>query len=296
MVVYPQKVEFTPMVDFFRSLRMEATAQPPASSETVIDPFDAIDFDELDDTLKANLQKIQAEFVKTQTAATELEGKRAAAENFAREQQARADRLQQQAGPKKESNGGVVTFAAEMEEKLIADGLKPEQAKIYAKMFATSAEAHETRLLQKLGPLIGTVGDLQADTHLQAARRESPDVFGVDEINKAVTEGVQSLVTAGRAVIPETVQHLRDMAVGAYVVKHGKVPSKTPTTEPVNQQSSIRQVRSSTIGGGNGGFVASQNNNGVDPNAPVATQPETASIMANLTKFFPKPSGKGAKK
>lgn len=264
-------------------------ADDPSKSAkgTYVDPTADIDMDELPDNIREQLLKLREQSKSTFDQSQELERKRKAAEDFARKQQSRADQLE---GIVKKHNlggepgGGNPPVSAdakqvqELTQRLVADGLKEEQAGAYAKMLATAGNVERDRIYREMAPLFAEVGSLRAESVLANARHQYKQVFDVPELSKAINDNVAVLLGQNKPVDDKTIQHLVSMAWGQYALanpdKIGKPPEGT-----VNN--GIPQFGSPVTTGGHPNNPAGNN-----PQGPRVTQAETPVIMQNLNQFF----------
>lgn len=248
-----------------------------ASSGQPIDPFAGISMDDLPDDARAAIEKAKTEFSTLQKNATESDRKTQAAEGFARQQQSLADRarsvLQRHNlsidGQGNGQQSTQLTPHDALVKQFVADGLKPEAAEAYAKMFDTAGAMQRDSILREMGPLASTVGGIQANQVLQSAEIQSPDVFKVPEVAKHVRECVSNLVGQGAVVDKATVDNIVAMAWGKHIMAN-------PMSQPQQQQ---QQVPRFGVPAMNTGSHVTQQNLGSAKNAPVATQHETVSMM-----------------
>lgn len=275
---------------FAKSIRGEGAtegkgADPSDASKEVVDPFKDIDISELPADQKEKFTKAQEAFKLSSAKITELETKRQTTEKFAREQQSRADRAegivkshnlpingQQQ---QQVSNDPLQAKIDVRIKSLMADGMDEKNAGIYAKLFAKESDQQEREILARLGPLVGTVGNMQADTHLSVAKSEFAGVFKVPELAKQIQDNVANLVQNGRPVDKQTVDHLVSMAWGQYSLKN---PDKM-------QQQQISQIPQFGSQITTGAHVNNPNTNTAG-DAPKATQHETVTIMNAIGAEF----------
>jgi len=271
----------SPMTAYLQSCRMEekgasaaaqASGKQPDDSPT--DPYAGIDLDELPDNVRAAIQKSRGEFTTLQTQVKEAATKADKAEHFARNVQSRADKLERVVKTHNLPVDGNPTAPSDpqavLEADFIKNGLKPEAATVYAKMFVDSEKRVESRILGQLGPLAASVGDLRADSLLANAQGSKPQVFAIPEVAKSVRENLSVLVQQGAAISDATIEHLTQMAYGAYAMNN-----------PVKPAAPMQQVLPS---------FGNTMQSGVLPNhtqppangAPQATQAETVAIMNQI--------------
>lgn len=267
----------SPMTAFAKTLRNEGESASQASTQeqqAASDPYEGIDLDELPDNVRAAIQKSRGEFTTLQTQATEAAQKAQKAEHFARQQQSEKDRLagivkkhnlpedgkQQQQGDNRQAN-----LAAKFEK----DGLKPEAALAYAKMFIENNDMVRKEILEELTPLAASLGNMQADTLLASARAANAPVFAIPEINKMVTDNLAALVSQGSVVTKETIEHLTQMAYGSIAMN---TPEKLKPVAPQGIP-----IFGQNLTTGNLPNRSQQTQQG-----PIATQSETVAIIQNL--------------
>lgn len=259
-----------------------------AAKVEYLDPLADMDLDELPADQQAKLKKLQTDHRAQYDKNVELEGRRQKAEEFARGQQSRADKLAgivhrhnlpvDGVAPTNQPNSAD-TKIAQFEAMFVKDGLAPEQAKAYAKMFASASAVERDSIMRELGPLVGSVGSIQAQQVLNMAKGEFKQVFSVPALAKQIDDNVALLVQQGNVVDEKTVNHLISMAWGQYSLVD---PEGAKKATDVNQQQQVPQLRN---GLPTGGQHVSRANLPVD-GSPVMTQPETATIMSNIGKFM----------
>lgn len=284
---------------FAKSVRGEGAtegkgADPnPDASKVADNPLKDVDLTELPTDVRTRIEEANLLIAKSQTEKQQLELKHQNTEKFAREQQSRADRAesivkshnlpvngQQQQQVSTDPLQSKIDAAT---NRFVAQGMDEKTAKVYGKMFAMEALEQEKEILGKLGGLVGTVGNMQADTHLSSAKSEFAGVFKIPELEKQIQDNVRNLVQNGRPVDKVTVDHLVSMAWGQYTLKN-------PDAMKLNQQ---QQQQIPQFGSGIGSGVHLNNPN-PNPNnqTPTATQPETVQIMnavvAEMNRGLPK--------
>lgn len=272
----------SPLTTYYKSLKCEGADQSGASDADkakVEQPaFSQEELDELPTDVKARLTKLLDDNKTTKATAAELETKRQQTETFARSQQSRADRLE---GVVKSHNlpidgQSVVQQTPEQAainsryERLKAGGMEDKAAMAYAKMLADEAKQQREEILSTLGPLVGSVGSMQADRVLSDAKNGYQQVFANVELSQQIHQNVENLKKAGTPVTKETVDHLVSMAWGSHILKNPEAMKQ--------QQTQIPQFGSTFSGGGHYTPPISQQNQ-----APTATQPETVSIISALS-------------
>lgn len=292
------------MVQFAKSIRAEVKPDPAASSDPtkdVPDPFAAINLDDLSDDLRKPIEAAKAAFVAQQTLAKDAETKRGETEKFARDQQARADKAQQILAKHNLTDSGAPVVDpddikqnpvyVEMEKQLLADGVKPELATSYAKMFAVANKATRAQIMEELtttfGPLVGSVNDVQADRVLRAAIEEdATGVFEIAEVQKEVRENVELFVKNGRVLDAATVKNLASMAFGNYAQKQlaeGKPIVKSTQPIPTPTRGRLPNIGVSHVGN----FATTPNQPRGD-GEPIPATPETAAAIAATVAHFKK--------
>lgn len=287
----------SPLVTFAKSLKNEVGSGDPKENSSKTDkgpanPWEGIDFDELPDDLKKKLEGAKSDYDAKAKAENELKTKLDGASKFAREQQARADRLD---GVLKHHNIGASGDAPKgkpasgeerMVKMLLDDGLPEAQAKAYGKMLAKAGDAQREQLYQELGPLLGTVGNIQADQFLRQAKEADPDSFAIPEIEAEVTKHIKAFIANGTPIQLNTIENLRDMAVGKLARTN---PEKfTKKEEPRTQ---LPTMRSSLRNG-----ITSPTPRTADGKPPTPQDPETAKAVREVVSFFDnKPAKKSSK-
>jgi hypothetical protein len=293
----------SPLTAFYLKVRGEtseqkgATDKTPASGTNGDDsPLKGIDRSELPSDIKAALEKADALLASNKTEKEALEQRRVQAENFARTKQSEADKLKGIVQKHNLPIDGVPpvnphanTPEAGIESRkvrLMGQGMDEKTASAYAKILSDEATENEKALLSKLAPLVGSVGNMQADQHLSAAKIQYQNVFAVPEVAKAVQDNVTNLVQNGRPVDAATVKHLVSMAWGDYTLTNPDKVNK-PNTQGIPQFGS--SVSSGVMPNNTSN---TQNNNNKEP---MATQPETIAIMNSLKAEFDRDLKKGKK-
>lgn len=280
----------SPMTAFALNLRGEgpgATQQGADASKVateqaqkVLDHFEGIDLDELPENVRASITKARETITQQSTSVQTATEKLAKTEQFARQQQSEADRLRTvvkrhnlDADSSKANSGNLADAKfKERVDRLVAQGLKPEAAEVYAKMLSDEAEVQRKEIISELGPLAGAVGGLQAQQVLSAAETVHEKFFAIPEVAKSVRDNVAIMVQNGNPVNDQTIQHLLSMAYGEYAMTN---PTKTQASQEIPR-----------IGGGGGmgsggGHVGVANQPAI-VGAPRTTQPETVSIVNAL--------------
>lgn len=287
----------SPLTAFAKSVLNEqggGQADDPSKASKVeyVDPLGAdFDFSELPPDQQERLKKLQTEHRAQYDEKSKLEERRHKAEEFARNQQSRADRLEATVRKHNLPTDGSATptdrVSADakhldiLTQQLVKDGIKPEAAAGYAKMLSTAGELERQRIYAELSPLLGEVGSLRANAELASARANFGQVFAVPALSKQINDNVQVLIQQGKPVDEKTVTHLVSMAWGQYTLNNAEEAAKHMSAYSKSTEVPSLGGRSVTNGGHRNDV--GQNRNG---NAPVATQPETTAIMANLDKFF----------
>lgn len=296
----------SPLVTFARSLRMEEkqgggqddpSGKQQDDAQKMVDHFEGIDLDELPENIRTAVTNAKATLTKLSGDVQTAETRRGKAEEFARKKQSEVDRalgkLRQHnlnpddpAAPNLSPNK---TAHDALLKKFTDDGLKPEQAEAYAKMFASANAIQREQLLAELGPLAGAVGNLQAQQSLAAVEAANANIFAVPEIAKQVRDNVAVMVQQGNVVNVQSVNHLVEMAYGKFAM---------------NNPDKIKDMQQIPNLGGGGGFKGGGGHvNKVDAaqgDKPVATQAETpgiiAAINAQMTHGLPSAANAKGKK
>ena len=261
------------------------------SKQAAPDLFAGIDMDEIPDDVRTKLEAVKTTVNQTLTEKQQLEQRRIEAENFARQQQSRADRaLSALQRHNLSVDGPTQPNQSQSQEQIIAsnlvkDGLKPEIAAGYAKMLAQSNSLNREGILGDIQPLAQTVAQLQANQLLSGAKSQFANVFAIEPVAKAIEDNVNLLLSEGKVVNQATINHLVEMSYGKHVMQnpHAMTPSNS--------------MQVPNFGGGSvttGGYTKpTATANG----APQATQPETISIMNAITAELNRgiPTKKGGK-
>ena len=284
----------SPLVEYSKTIKNEGpSAQSQGSGEgddnaagSEADPFAGIDFDELPDNIRETLTKAKGEFGKYQTSIKELTDKQAKIEHYARQQQSRADKLQQTVQrhnlnpddptPKADPNDpssdpNYAKYVAHFKSMQLPD----EQAAAMAKMFIGASKIQREEMEQRFGnalrPFVATVGNMHADRMLQSAiAQDTEGVLSIPEIQEGVRESLAVVVQNGNEVTPEVIQQLTNMQYGTYM-RSNPGRRQTQAREPFIAPS-FNPLAST------GGHYVPQNL--PKPQGPVAANAETA-VAAN---------------
>lgn len=282
----------SPLVSYAKSLRMEEKKEggspgsggPSADdAQKIIDHFEGIDIDELPENVRGAIAKARETITTTTAAAQTAETRRTQAEQFARKQQSDADRLRGVLQHHNLGNGSPTNQPPNLEgdklaarvQRFIDKGLKPEAAKVYAEMFQEESAIQEREILARVSPLAGAVGSVQAQQVLGEFETSHANLFAIPEVAKQVRDNVAVMVQQGNTVNSASVNHLLEMAFGAYAMKNPGEVSKL--------NSAAAAVPNFSGGGGmNTGGGHRSNANLPADGKPVATQPETSTIIAAI--------------
>ncbi len=272
-----------------------ATGNQQQPGNQVANPWDGIEIDDLPDGVREKIVAAKTEFEKTQTEKTNLEKRLTDTTEFGRQQQSRADKAQSVLQRHNLSDGGTPVTPTNpadaahqaMVAQFVKDGLKPDVAEGYAKMFGTSNAIQREQILREISPLVGNVAGMQASTLLSAAKSSHGNIFAVPEVAQQIESNVQVLLQQGTPVDKATVDHLVAMAWGNHLIRN----PQTPTQPSMNQQ--LPQFSSSQMSNG-GHLNSTQRQQGGAPNA---SQPETVTMMNAVRAEFQRglPSKKGGK-
>ncbi len=284
-----------------KSLRNEGAGSGAAAAKAVNidDPLAGFDLDEMPEDQRNRLLALKEKYEGTNKEKLALEAKFTKTEEFARSQQSLAAKARatlaahniplegaRAPGQVNSEDTKIAEYAAKFEK----DGLKPELAQTYAKMFVAGNAIERAELLKQMEPLVNAVGGLQAQQALQSAEGAFKHVFSVPEVAAQIRENVNVLVAQGNTVDSKTVEHVISMAWGAYTLRN---PDALKGKEKEDEVNGIPQFKSSMTQGSH----RSQTNTPAN-GAPVATQPETVSIISQLDKHLrqglpsSKPAGK----
>lgn len=266
--------------------------QQPTQSSTVANPWEGVDLNDLPDDVRPKIEAAKAAFDANQTKATDLEKQLTASTEFARANQSRADkavaRLQAHNIPL-DGNIQQQQQGNPLREKFIADGLKPEVADGYVKMFESNNEIQRQQILGSLGPLANTVAGIQATQLLSDAKFSHKEVFAVESVSKQINDNIAILLQQGTPVDKSTMDHLMDMAWGKYIREN---------PDAIKPKGNILNTPVPSFGNNGlttGSHVSQQQN--ANANAPVATQAETVTVMNALNAELRRgmPAKKGGK-
>lgn len=274
----------SPLTAFAKSLKNEGESGSPQtdpSKEVKVDSdlLAGLDLDELPTDVKERITKLKDAYEDTFKKNTELEDRRKQSEEFGRKQQSEA--MQAKAVIRAHNLDGqpAVQQSPEQQaiqsrfERLKAGGMEDKAAMAYAKMLADEAKQQRDEILSSLGPLVGSVGSMQADRVLSDAKQGYQQVFANNELSQQIHQNVGNLVKSGTPVTKETVDHLVSMAWGSHILKN---PDALKTQM---QQQQIPNFGNNPFNGG-GGYVPPQQNGN---QGPQATQNETVTIMNAVT-------------
>lgn len=303
----------SPLVEYSRTIRNEGPSAAQGSPEgdagsADADPFANIDFDELPDNIRENLTKIKGEFGKYQTDLKELTEKTAKIEHYARQQQSRADKLQQtvqrhnlnpdapapQADPNDPtSSPAYAKYLAHFKSMQLPD----EQAAAMAKMFIGASKIQQEEMENRFGtalrPLVNSVGNLHADRVLETAiAQDQTGVMAIPEILNGVRDAIAVVVQNGNPVTPEIIQQLTNMQYGQYIRSNpGRIaaPVGTPAGNPGYMQVPTFNPLAAT----GGHYVPA---NLPQPTGPVAANAETAAAASKAAQALYALIGKAPKK
>lgn len=271
----------SPLTAFAKSIRNEGTAANPNPPQL----FD-FDFAELPTDIREKLEATKKEVEKIQGDLKTTEDRRKQAEDFARKQQSEASKAKGRLaahnipldGPANPS--GPVSADTKLQarvDRFVKDGLPEPQARAYAKMLDDEAKQQREDILKEFGPLVNQVGTLQASGALLEARSKFPDVFKVPALDKEITDAANYMLTQGNVPTFAAIQSLVQMAWGKAIMDDPTL-LKDKKGADLNTQQHIPNMSSTIRTGGHTPPIENPN----DPKAPVATQPETSAIMANV--------------
>lgn len=275
----------SPLTAFAKSLKNEGESGSPTdpSKEVKVDsdPLAGLDLDELPTDVKERITKLKDAYEDTFKKNTELEDRRKQSEEFGRKQQSEA--MQAKAVIRAHNLDGqpAVQQSPEQQaiqsrfERLKADGMDEKNATIYAKLFAAEAKQQREEIFATLGPLVGSVGSMQADRVLSDAKQGYQQVFANNELSQQIYQNVGNLVKSGTPVTKETVDHLVSMAWGSHILKNPDALK----SQMQHTQTGLPNFGNNPFNSG-GGYVPPQQgaNQG-----PQATQNETVTIMSAVS-------------
>lgn len=304
MLIKPlENAIMSPLTRFARSVRNEVVESKTPDHTEPADPFAGIDLDDLPEALRKNVQTAKDAFIEQQKNAQQLKQKEADAIKFARDQQSRADKAQEllkkhnldgtQSPSPNPNNLDSNPLYGQLCSDLETQGLKPEVAKAYAKLFVTTGQATEKSVLDRVAkefrPLVDDVASSKAESALsELIKEDSVGVFKDDSVLKEVQDNVKLLLSNGQAVDKETVKSLAAMAAGNAVMKAAK-EGKQPSFM-------VQQTTPISMGGQHtGGFAVTRPapRSGPPPSPNAETAAAVAAAKAALEKMVGK---KGASK
>lgn len=288
----------SPMVSFAKSLRMEQVQNPASSNDqpqAPVDPFANIDLDDLPTDIKENITKAQAAFSESQKAVVEHQKQAQSAQDFARQQQSRADQATAKLKAHNLDGDNVQSGNPEnnptykaMLAKFTSDGLKPEQASVYAKLFVSAGEIQREALLGEVGaglqPLAQNVGQVQAERAMEAFFAE--DKIGlsqIESVQKSLQENIALFVKNNRPVDKDVVKNLANIALGEYITSGGAMPSSQPQMQSQPKKFTWPTIGNSVVLPG----MLQQNGGPVMPN-----EDTSRAVAATLAYLKPKSSKK----
>lgn len=285
----------SPLTAFAKSLKNEDDPTKAAKGQ-FIDPMADEDLSELPTSVQEKLKKMKEDYEVSFKKNQELEERRIKAEEFARTQQSKADRasavLRQHnldpATPPAKSNSADAKHD-ELVAKFVKDGLTPELAQTYAKMFASNNELQRKQLLEEVaGPLATNINSLKAQSALLQVQGEFKNVFAIPEIAQQIEANVTGLLNAGTQVTKETITHLTKMAWGEYTLDPKNANALKKEKDDITV---LPQFKSSVS---NGGHI--NNPRKEEGDGPKASQPETIKVVSELQKQWQSDMPKKGKK
>lgn len=247
--------------------------------QRIVDHFEGIDLDELPDNARAAVIKARESITSLTNSAATSEQKRVQAENFARQQQSKADKLATVVNKHNLDPDGFkpANLADDKHrtrvDRIIRDnpGIKPEVAEAHARMLGAEAEEIRKEVISNLVPLANNVNHVNASQILSAKETQHSRFFSIPEVAKSVRDNVAVIVGKGDAISSETVDHLLNMAYGQYIIGGGKAPT----------EEQIPNLSSNNMRGGSHTRLPSNDNQ-----APQASDPETNSIMTKINGYM----------
>lgn len=205
----------SPLTRFAATIRNEAD---PKVGDQSKNPFDGLDFDIFPDDIRTKMQGAQAAFEETLQSNAKLENARKQAEDWGRQQQSKAAKLESE----RLKGSNVVTpdeqLFNEFKSSLLEMGLSDEIATAQAKIQCATVKISEKRIGQGLAPLVHSTAGNQAFQLLQQMPQDK--YSNVAEIQDTLKSHVQSLVDTGGSITPQVLNTLKEMAVGSYIIRN----------------------------------------------------------------------------
>ena len=279
----------SPLLTFAKALRMQGGAVPDsAASNDLLKHFEGIDLDELPDSVREKVTAAREGIVTLQKTVTDANTRAEKAQEFGRNQQARADKLDtvvrrhnldpnasaSNTNPPNTADARILARAARFE----AQGIKPDVALAHAKLFEVEYQENQKEFDSKLAQVAGGVGNVQSDQAVSDFETANSDAFRIPEIKQEIYTAVKQLKDNGRVVNAETLNHLLNMAYGKLARTNPDALKKEKVEDAV--------PRFGKGGGMSGGGTVVTSQNGNNNGAPVARDPQTTDIMSKITGFM----------
>lgn len=218
------------LVTFARTCRNEDPAPDGDAAAKEPSILTGIDLDNVPDDIRELLIARDTEFKTLQTSLKEAETKSQQALLEARNHQSRADKFQgalkaHNLDPETKPQSPKDSDAAFdlLKQEFMADGMKPEVAEGYAKIFAkampTISNTISRSMATTLAPFVGVIGDMKAEKLLNDAYNNDPDgIFQIPEVQKGVTATIKYLASTGQTIDDDTITSIRNMEYGKHVL------------------------------------------------------------------------------
>lgn len=275
----------SPLTAFAKSLKNEDDLSKSAKGE-YIDPLKDEDLSELPDSMKTKLEKLRKDHEESFKANKTLEERRLQSEEFARKQQSEASKAkallkQHNLDPAAPSKPNLADAKhAELVKRFEAEGLKPDLAETYAKLFGTANKLQREEIMQEVaGPLAANLNGLKAESAFLQIQGEFKQVFAIPELEQQIRGNVDTLLKQGQPVTKETISHLAKMAWGEFSLDPKNADKLKDKDKDLNLQ--LPRFGSAVSQGSH-----VNNPRKGDDKGPQASQSETVSIIGNLNKLW----------
>lgn len=228
----------------------QAGAREGAASAVPVDPFEGIDFDDLDPAARKVLEKTREVFATTQKQAADERKAREYHEAQARKFQGQFDQLasqvQKQNGQQAAEDPKTVLIG-KLTQQMVDKGIAPETAKLQAPLMADMLNTYGETLRQDIGrdlaPIAGSV--IMRETEAAWNQFVPNDKFGalqIPEVASAVWASATEIANSGTAVNAATIKNLTAMAYVEHLEKTGQPVNQPASTPPPVQQRAYPSV------------------------------------------------------
>src|SRR5687768_9374894 len=176
--------------------------QSPQPTEP-LDPFAGMDLDLMDDQTRTRIEAARQSFatIANQNQTLQQQQQALAQQMEALQQQSQQSQQQQQQSQQQQQ--APATFADEMVQEYIANGIPEQQARALAKMNSNIFNRFEqnltTRLGQQLSPVLGQVADHTAQSAYESVMAaDSLGAFAIPEVAQAVWDQTLRVTQQGQ--------------------------------------------------------------------------------------------------